>query len=75
MLFTVNKDYWDGRPFIDKLILKVIPNNSVRAAELKTGQIQIMDYPNPEEVEDLGKQHGIELIKQDGMNVGYMVMN
>ncbi len=75
MLFTVNKDYWDGRPFIDKLILKVIPNNSVRAAELKTGQIQIMDYPNPEEVEDLGRQSGIELIKQDGMNVGYMVMN
>lgn len=75
MIFKANKDYWDGRPYVDRLILKVIPNNSVRAAELKTGQIQLMDFPNPAEVPELQKDPNIKIIKQEGMNVGYLAMN
>ena len=47
--YTANKNYWNGRPYVDKLIFKVITNNSVRAAELKAGSIHIMDFPNPAE--------------------------
>jgi len=75
IIYKANKDYWGGRPFLDKLILKVIPNNSVRAAELKTGSIHIMDFPNPEEVADLEKDPNIKLVKQEGLNIGYLAMN
>ncbi|MGA1862020.1 ABC transporter substrate-binding protein [Deferribacter thermophilus] len=75
IIFKANKEYWAGRPYIDRLILKVIPNNSVRAAELKTGQIHIMDFPNPEEVADLEKNPNIKIVKQEGLNVGYLAMN
>jgi len=59
MIFGANENYWGGKPYIKKLIFKVIPNNSVRAAELKTGSIQIMDFPNPEEVNALRDHHMI----------------
>jgi ABC-type transport system substrate-binding protein len=75
IIYKANKDYWGGKPYLDKLILKVIPNNSVRAAELKTGSIHIMDFPNPEEVADLEKDPNIKLVKQEGLNVGYLAMN
>lgn len=75
IIYKANKDYWGGRPYVDRLILKVIPNNSVRAAELKTGQIQLMDFPNPAEVPELEKDPGLKIIKQEGMNVGYLAMN
>lgn len=75
IMYKSNPEYWDGAPYVDRLILKVIPNNSVRAAELKTSQIHIMDFPNPEEVKVLGNTKGIKLTQQEGMNVGYLAMN
>lgn len=75
IIFTANKDHWDGRPYLDRLILKVIPNNAVRAAELKAGQIHIMDFPNPAEVAELEKHPDIKIVKQEGLNVGYLAYN
>lgn len=75
IFYKANKDHWAGRPYIDRLILRVILNNSVRAAELKTGQIQIMDFPNPAEISSLKQDPKLQIIEQEGMNVGYMAIN
>ena len=75
IIYTANKNYWAGKPYIKKLILKVIPNSSVRAAELKVGSIHVMDFPNPEEIPALEADKNIKLIKQEGLNVGYLAMN
>ena len=70
IILRANKNYWDGKPYINMLILKTIPNNSVRAASLKTGSIQIMDSPNPEEIPQLRKNSDIKIVGQSGMNIG-----
>ncbi|MCF6172766.1 MAG: ABC transporter substrate-binding protein [Campylobacteraceae bacterium] len=75
MIFTANENYWEGKPYIKKLILKVITNSSVRAAELKVGSIHVMDFPNPEEIAGLAANPNIKLIKQEGLNVGYLALN
>ncbi len=73
--YVANKNYWNGRPYVDKLIFKVITNNAVRAAELKAGSIHIMDFPNPAEVPGLEANSKIKLVKQEGLNVGYLAFN
>lgn len=75
IIFEANKEHWNGRPYVDKLIFKVITNNSVRAAELKAGSIHIMDFPNPAEVADLEADPKIKLVKQEGLNVGWLAFN
>jgi len=75
IIYTANKNYWNGRPYLDKLIFKVITNNAVRAAELKTGAIHVMDFPNPAEVAGLEADKNIKLVKQEGLNVGYLAFN
>jgi ABC-type transport system substrate-binding protein len=75
IIFDANKEYWGGRPYVDKLIMKVIPSNSVRAAELKTGQIHIMDLPNYEELKDLEKDKNIKFVKEEGLNIAYLAFN
>ncbi len=75
IIFTANKNYWNGRPYVNKLIFKVITNNAVRAAELKSGSIHIMDFPNPAEVPTLEANSKIKLVKQEGLNVGYLAFN
>jgi ABC-type transport system substrate-binding protein len=75
IIYKANKNYWDGRPYVDKLIFKVITNNAVRAAELKAGSIHIMDFPNPAEVAGLESNPNIKLVKQEGLNVGWLAFN
>ncbi|NOX15146.1 MAG: ABC transporter substrate-binding protein [Epsilonproteobacteria bacterium] len=75
IIFTANENYWGGKPYIKKLILKVITNSSVRAAELKVGSIQVMDFPNPAEIAQIAANPNVKLIKQEGLNVGYLALN
>ncbi len=72
-----NKDYWDksGGPYLDKIVFRSIPENSVRFLELKTGNIHICQFPNPADIELARKDSNLILPTQPGMNIGYLSFN
>ncbi len=72
-----NKNYWDkkGGPYLDKVIFRAIPENSVRFLELKTGNIHICQFPNPADIPLAKSDKNIKLISQPGMNIGYLSFN
>ncbi len=72
-----NKDYWDKAkgPFLDRLIFRVIPENSVRFLELKAGNVHMIDFPNPADIEMARKDPKLQVITQPGMNIGYLGYN
>jgi len=72
---NANRKYWDGKPYLDKLIFKVIANSKIRANKLKEEQIHIMDFPNPSEITSLENATHIKLIKKEGLNVAYLTFN
>lgn len=40
-----NPDYWDqGKPYLDRIIFKAIPDTASRAAALETGEVQYAPY-------------------------------
>jgi peptide/nickel transport system substrate-binding protein len=40
-----NPDYWDkGKPYIDRLIFRIIPDAATRAASLETGEVHYAPY-------------------------------
>ncbi len=75
LILTTNKNYWNGKPFLDKLIFKIITNSKFRAAELKNGSIHIMDFPNPHDINSLESSSNIKLVKKEGLNVAYLTFN
>jgi len=71
-----NAKYWDkGGPYLDKIIFRCIPENSVRFLELKTGNIDICQMPNPEDIDLAKKDPNMKLVSQPGMNIGYLSFN
>jgi len=72
-----NPDYWDksAGPYLDRLIFRAIPENSVRFLELKTGNIHICQFPNPADIMLAEKDPNIKIISQPGMNIGYLSFN
>lgn len=69
--------YWakDKGPYLDKVIFRAIPENSVRFLELKTGSINICQFPNPADIPMARQDKKLQLFSQPGMNVGYLSFN
>jgi len=72
-----NQDYWDtsAGPYLEKVVFRSIPENSVRFLELKTAGIDICQFPNPADVDLARKDKNLKLTSQPGMNIGYLSFN
>ncbi|MFZ0612412.1 MAG: ABC transporter substrate-binding protein [Desulfobacterales bacterium] len=77
IILEKNPDYWNktGGPYLDQLVFRSIPENSVRFLELKTGNIHICQFPNPADIALAEKDKSLKLVSQPGMNIGYVGYN
>lgn len=73
--YETNADYWRGAAGFDNLIFAITPDASVRYQKLQAGECQIMPYPNPADVEAMVADEGINVLEQEGLNVGYLAYN
>ncbi len=75
IVLTANNTHWAGKPEIDRLIFRSIPDNSERYMELQEGNIHIMEFPNPDDLTTIRGDTRLELLMQPSLNVGYLAMN
>ena len=73
--YKAHPDYWDGKAAIDDLVFAITPDASVRYQKLKAGECHVMPYPNPADLEAMASDPDINLIQQEGLNVGYLAYN
>ncbi len=69
-----NDDYWGERAKSDKLVFRVIPDESTRRQELEAGSINGYDLPSPSDwpgLEDAGNQ----VLVRDPFNIFYVGLN
>ncbi|MFT8352545.1 ABC transporter substrate-binding protein [Clostridium saccharoperbutylacetonicum] len=69
-----NNDYWGEKAKLDKVVIKIDKENSVRASELMTGAIDAMDGLDPSDVDKL-KEKGMNIFSKPGMNINYMAFD
>lgn len=73
--YKAHPDYWDGKAAIDDLVFAITPDASVRYQKLKAGECHVMPYPNPADLEAMASDPDINLMQQEGLNVGYLAYN
>ena len=73
--YAAHSDYWAGKAAIDDLVYAITTDNAVRYQKLKANECQVMPYPNPADLEAMGKDPDIQLLQQEGLNVGYLAYN
>jgi len=52
-IFTANKNYWDGAPKLKELVLEPIPDASTRLAALRSGDVNWIEAPGPDDIPGL----------------------
>lgn len=75
IVFERNEDYWDGPVYLDRLILKVIPDATSRWLALQKGEVDLIDFPSTEDIPAMKAASDIQVIQQPGLNVGYLALN
>lgn len=68
-------DHWGGRPHLDKLVLRTIPDNNSRFMLLQKGDLHGMDGLNLADVKQAAAAPEVTVLAQPGMNVAYMAFN
>ncbi len=75
IILDANKEYWNGKPYLNQIIFKSLPDNSDRFSELRNGTIDIGLFPDPEDIESAKKNEKLKLISQPGINIAYIGFN
>ena len=75
IVLQANENYWGGRPKLDRVIFRSIPDNAVRLIELQRGGLHAMEFPNPDDLQQIQDDDSLVLLSQPGTNIGYLAMN
>lgn len=68
-------DHWAGRQPIDTLVFSITPNPAVRLTKLRAGECHIMAFPDPADTARIAADPALQLLKQEGLNIGYLSLN
>jgi dipeptide transport system substrate-binding protein len=76
------EQYWDNKNFkgnpqnkIDKLIFSITTDPSVRFQKLKAGECDFVTLPAIADLKAMEENKSIQLLSQEGLNIGYLAMN
>jgi dipeptide transport system substrate-binding protein len=73
--YKANPDYFRGKQKIDNLVFAITPDATVRMAKLQAGECQVAPYPNPADLPKLKQDPNLQVLEQEGLNVGYLAFN
>jgi peptide/nickel transport system substrate-binding protein len=73
--FEAFDDYWAGRPQIDRLIMRVIPESSTRVAALLAGEVDVISGITPDQIKSITKAKNARLEPVGGLFLNFLLLN
>ena len=73
--YEANPTYFEGKSPIEKLIFAITKDPNVRVQKLKRGECQPVAEPPPADAKGLKADAKIQVLEQEGLNVGYLAFN
>jgi peptide/nickel transport system substrate-binding protein len=70
-----NDDYWGGRPKIDQIIWRVIPDDSARFLALKAGDIHGLEQAVVEDLATAEADPDLYILTRPALNTSYLAFN
>ncbi|MFD7580019.1 ABC transporter substrate-binding protein [Kitasatospora sp. NPDC059817] len=71
---AANKSYWRGAPKLDRLVIKALPDAAARTAALRSGGVNWIEYPNPDDIDSL-KADGVQIATNSYDHLWYWILD
>jgi peptide/nickel transport system substrate-binding protein len=76
MIFKKNPKYWrEGRPLLDEVVIKPVPDSYVRNAMLKTGEVDFVLRPDTQNLAEFRADKNFLVFSTPGWNWDYISFN
>jgi len=72
---VANDNFWDGRPYIDSIVWKVIKDDSARFLALKSGEIHATEQATSEDLAVAESDPNLYILTRPALNTGYLAFN
>ncbi len=72
---TANPSWHGIRPYYSTVYVRDIPDQSTSVLSMKTGDVDLLVDPRPDDAEDLARQPGIKIYHPASNNVSYLALN
>ncbi|WP_371515904.1 ABC transporter substrate-binding protein [Kitasatospora sp. NBC_01300] len=71
---AANRSYWRGAPKLDRLVIKALPDAAARTAALRSGGVNWIEYPNPDDIDSL-KSDGVQIATNSYDHLWYWILD
>lgn len=75
VVMEANDDYWDGRPTVDRLVIRPVPEPSTRVAELQTGGADIIQQAPVGQMSEIESSGNARVEVLPGRRVAFIGMD
>jgi ABC-type transport system substrate-binding protein len=75
IVLEANEDYWRGRPALDRVIFRTVPEEGARMLSLRTGEADMVLMPTPSELPALEADPDFIVEGAPGVGVFYLAFN
>ncbi|CCG09222.1 ABC transporter substrate-binding protein [Pararhodospirillum photometricum] len=73
--FDAHLGYWEGKPGLETLVIKIVPDDSQRAQKLRAGECHMIDAVAPADLEPLRTTPGVALPQGPGLALSVLAFN
>lgn len=70
-----NENYWNGTPYFNEIVFKVVPDAQARTAMLLAGDLDVIIQPSATDVEMLSKRSDVRVMSTASNRVMYIGIN
>lgn len=75
VVLEANDDYWRGRPALDRVVFRTVPEEGARMLSLHTGEADMVLLPSPSELAELEANPDFIIEGAPGVGVFYLAFN
>ncbi|MGH3375457.1 MAG: ABC transporter substrate-binding protein [Actinoallomurus sp.] len=75
VVLTANPKYWGGKPAVDKLTIKVMPDAAASLAALQSGELDIVSSLTPDAAQQLNGTPDIKVVTSPGIRTFFVSLD
>jgi peptide/nickel transport system substrate-binding protein len=75
IVVVANKNYWDGRPYMDEVITRILPDSNVEAINLIKGDVDWIENLSPATIAQVAKDKDLKITKWQYGQFDYVGFN
>jgi dipeptide transport system substrate-binding protein len=73
--YVAHQEYWRGKAPLDNLVFTITPDATVRYQKLRDRECHVIADPDPADIPAMTLDGDVKLVRQVGIDVGYLAFN